>query len=609
MEVLLRRLERALGHRRRIAGGLLALGGLAAIAAWPEETPDCDPSLRVRESWSPERRAEIEAALAAASTRSSTSRVTGVMAEVDGWVERWRESYVRVCEATLVERIQSEALLDARMMCLDRDRAELDALLAVFEAADAEVAQRAVPAVGRLRRPEDCRHQGAELLAMAPPEPAPRIEVEAVRQVLHRVRALHEAGKYERAHVLAVAALRRATATGFAPVRVEAQLRLGMALGKIGQYTQAETELATAHWDAEAIRHEDVATTAAIELVFLLGDRQQRAADARLWGSHADAARRRAGSQSRHEADLLNAVGAAHTTAGAYDEALEAFDRSLEIKRRLYGEHHYEVAMALGNIGNVLDNRGQADRARDYLERSVSMCETLLGSDHPTVGLMVGNLAGVVHHQAQFSEARALYERAIEIKQAALGPDHPSVAFAIDGLGVTLQRLGDYDGAARAHRRALEIAIERLGPEHPFVAAAWTNLGNTHVTTGDHPAARHAFEQALAINVARMGEHHAAVSSPLMGLGVVALAEGDLDGATRYHEQALRAVTQHLGSEDWRVGLAESNLGLVAHRKGAKDRAREHYERARNVLEASLPPEHPDRRVLAERIAALEETP
>jgi len=92
--------------------------------------------------------------LAARSSR--VSPWTRVAPQLDDYAARWRAAHADACEATHVRHEQPEALMDARMSCLEDRRRGLRALVRALEEADAAVVERAVSAVGALPPIEPC---------------------------------------------------------------------------------------------------------------------------------------------------------------------------------------------------------------------------------------------------------------------------------------------------------------------------------------------------------------------------------------------------------------------------------------------------------------------
>ena len=65
-----------------------------------------------------------------------------------------------------------------------------------------------------------------------------------------------------------------------------------------------------------------------------------------------------------------NNIGLVYDRQGKYEEALEYYQKSLDIKIRVVGGDHPNVATSYNNIGNVYNRQGQYERALEYYQSS-----------------------------------------------------------------------------------------------------------------------------------------------------------------------------------------------------------------------------------------------
>ena len=67
------------------------------------------------------------------------------------------------------------------------------------------------------------------------------------------------------------------------------------------------------------------------------------------------------------------------------------FERSLEISKSIYGEHHPGVATSYNNIGFVYYAQGDYSRALEMYERSLEIRKSVYGEHHPDVATSYNN--------------------------------------------------------------------------------------------------------------------------------------------------------------------------------------------------------------------------
>src|SRR5215475_13533274 len=144
-------------------------------------------------------------------------------------------------------------------------------------------------------------------------------------------------------------------------------------------------------------------------------------------------------------------------SAGKYDEALPLAERALEIRQRVLGPSHREVALATNHLALVYFDKGEYGKAEPLYKRALPIIEKSLGEDHPTTAQSISDLAELNHSQGKYAEAEPLYKRALEIREKALGKDHPDTADSLNNLALLYYQRGNYAEAETFYKRALDI--------------------------------------------------------------------------------------------------------------------------------------------------------
>ncbi len=97
----------------------------------------------------------------------------------------------------------------------------------------------------------------------------------------------------------------------------------------------------------------------------------------------------------KNSASVLNSVATIYLSFGKYDIALEYFNKSLEIYRKIFGtDVNTEIAALLCNIGSLYSNIDNNDRAIKYMNESLEINKKIPGTDL--------NIAKNLNHIAAF---------------------------------------------------------------------------------------------------------------------------------------------------------------------------------------------------------------
>jgi CHAT domain-containing protein/Tfp pilus assembly protein PilF len=279
--------------------------------------------------------------------------------------------------------------------------------------------------------------------------------------------------------------------------------------------------------------------------------------------------------------------------ASNYDGALRLVERALEIRERVLGPDHPEVAAAINGLGVLYRQKGEYPKSEQLTRQALEMREKALGPDHPLVADSLNNLAILHSELGDYAKAEALFRRALAVREKALGPEHLDVAQCLNNLGILYRNKGEYAKAEPFYQLALAIFEKRLGPEHLDVAQALNSVANLYWNKGDYTEAEPLYRRALAISEKALGPEHPAVAQYLNSLGILYRNKGEYAKAVPFYQLALAIREKTLGLEHPDVAASLSNLAECYYLDtGETDKAEPLYRRALAIWEKTLGPEH-----------------
>ena len=82
---------------------------------------------------------------------------------------------------------------------------------------------------------------------------------------------------------------------------------------------------------------------------------------------------------------------------GDLKNALVQHQKALEIRTRVFGSDHPDVALSFNNIGVVYEKKGDFENALVQNQKALEIRTRVFGSDHPDVATSYQNLAAVYH--------------------------------------------------------------------------------------------------------------------------------------------------------------------------------------------------------------------
>jgi len=552
MPALLAALERQLPRHRALilaACGLVGVLGGALGLELATRGPVCTGATAAfADAWGEAPRLALTRAFAATGLAYAEDTAGRVGARLGEYQQRWLAAHTDACEATHVRRSQSPALMDRRLRCLDQRRDQLEALLTVYAAADAEVVQHAVAAAAALPAPESC----GDLRALArdedvPADPARLAALAEQRRHLAAAEAESSAGHYAIARTIAEATLAAAEALDDRTLRVEARHSLGEAQAKLAAFTDAESTLAAAYFEALALGRDDLAVALGLRLATTIGDQLARPAEGRLWARHVDALLDRSGRAPADEVHYLSAIGSIAARSGEYPVAETLLREALARVESIEPRDDLALAHALATLASVLGVNGKTLEAVELERRALALREAALGPLHPDLGVTLTNL-GVGHLLlGDHALAEASQRRALEIWRVSMPPGHERLAFPLSALGDLALERGRFDQARADFQEALAIWEDSIGPEHPSALFMQERLATTLLIQGERAAAREHIERALA-GWAQISEPDpGGLTLALMTRAQIAIATADHEAAAAPIERAYQTAEAAFG--------------------------------------------------------------
>jgi serine/threonine protein kinase/Tfp pilus assembly protein PilF len=296
--------------------------------------------------------------------------------------------------------------------------------------------------------------------------------------------------------------------------------------------------------------------------------------------------------QPQVEATAKNAIGELYRRLGSYDEADSLLTSSLEIRKKLFGHDHLEIAESLFNLASLFHDRSEHNRAETMYHSALEMRRRLLGPEHPDVALSINTLARLYRSKGDLDKAEAWFREALGLRKKLFGEEHADVAETLSDLALLLMIKRDHDEAEVLYRKSLAINRRLFGEYHPAVASNLSGLGSVLQEKGDYDAAETLYRQALEIRRRVFGERHWDVASSLVWLGHLLKAKGDYDQAERKIREGLSIYRDAFGEDHEYVGTTLLNLAVLFRDKGDYKKAEPLYREALEIYKLVLEPGH-----------------
>jgi tetratricopeptide (TPR) repeat protein len=350
--------------------------------------------------------------------------------------------------------------------------------------------------------------------------------------------------------------------------------------------------------------------------------------------------------------DLLTAkiYGGIASTLNKLQQYKEAFDTgmiSLELKKRIFGENHLEIASALMLLGEVYvglarvdsalmfytkaldirkstyqkdghpslaecyfaiatvnEKRGLYETELEYLNKGLEIRRRFFGKDGLLYATGLITLADLRTKLGRYSEAESLLKEAVSIQKASKSIRQGDYLITLNKLALLCLHMGRYpeaDSMLLIIGRSLRSSIDQSDDYGSILL----NLGGCYVLEGRYAEAESVLVKAKELTARADGTSNLKYAEMENGLALLYVEWGKYDLALRYSLKALNLSKKILGQEHPDYGTMLNNLGLLYYHMGRYTDAETVYQQSKRIRATTLGVEHPDYAIVLDNLGLL----
>ena len=289
-----------------------------------------------------------------------------------------------------------------------------------------------------------------------------------------------------------------------------------------------------------------------------------------------------------------NNLAGVYKSQGEYQKAEELYKKSLRIKEKIFREEHPDTATSYNNLAGVYDNQGKYQRAEELYKKSLRITEKVFGEEHPATATSYNNLAGVYDSQGEYQKAEELYKKSLRIREKIFGEEHPATTTSYHNLAYMYQSQGEYQKAEELYKKSLRITEKIFGEEHPDTATSYNNLAGVYKSQGEYQRAKELYKKSLRIREKIFGEEHPATTTSYHNLAYMYQSQGEYQKAEELYKKSLRIREKIFGEEHPDTATSYNNLAYMYNSQGECRKAEELYKKSLRITEKIFGEEHPD---------------
>ncbi|CAF1262488.1 unnamed protein product [Adineta steineri] len=279
---------------------------------------------------------------------------------------------------------------------------------------------------------------------------------------------------------------------------------------------------------------------------------------------------------------------------GDNEQAIDYYEKALEIKTKTLPANHPSLAASYNNIGVVYDSMGEYLKALSFYEKALGIEEKTLPTNHPLLAICHGSIGGVYRNMGEYSKALSFYQKAAGIQEKVLPANHPDLAISYNNIGSVYVHMGVYSKALSFYEKALAIYIKTLPANHFLLATSYSNIGGVYREMEECSKSLPFLKKALEIREKTLPANHPSLATSYNNIGSVYIHIGECSKALSFLEKAVGIQEKTLPANHPLLAGSYNNIGFVYSNMREYSKALSFYEKAAGIQEKTLPANHPD---------------
>ena len=322
-------------------------------------------------------------------------------------------------------------------------------------------------------------------------------------------------------------------------------------------------------------------------------------------------------SRQHQRASMLNNLGDVLVTQGKLQEALDAYQQSLAIAKRLAEQDKSNagwqraLSVSYNKVGEVLVAQGRIQEALEAYQQDLAIAKRLAEQDKSNpvwqrdLSISYDRVGNVLVAQGRIQEALNAYQQGLNIRRRLAEQDKSNAGWQRDlsisynKVGEVLEAQGKLPETLDAYQQSLAIAKRLVEQDKSNagwqrdLSVSYNNVGDVLVAEGRIQEALDAYQQSLAIakRLAELDKSNAGwqrdLSLSYNKVGEVLEAQGKLPEALDAYQQSLD-FRRRLAEQDKSNAGSQRDLSVSYDNVGDALAAEGKLQEALNAYQQSL---------------------
>lgn len=280
--------------------------------------------------------------------------------------------------------------------------------------------------------------------------------------------------------------------------------------------------------------------------------------------------------------------GNALLAAGRIKESRQLLVETARVAERALVDDQDSLARILTALGHTYLRNGESQLALETFRKVLELRRRIYGDKHPDVAECHFSIAGCYYRLGDFQQSHAHYKTSLHLYEAAYGPRNEATIEAYSQLGMTSEALGKLSEARQLLEKGVALSLEVYGDSHEATARALKQFAYFCDSIDEYAAAAKAQEQSYRIFAKLLGEDHPSAVSARSSLAHILGNMGRVADALALYKECLASCARNPEGQN----LILINQGISQFVSGAEGIV--YMERALKLAKEIYPDDHPD---------------
>lgn len=270
---------------------------------------------------------------------------------------------------------------------------------------------------------------------------------------------------------------------------------------------------------------------------------------------------------------LYNNLSKIYLVCGQRSKALDYQLKATQIRAKVLGENHPDLATSLCNLSVIYTEMGKSDLALKHALDALAIRQEAFDEKHPDLATSYFNLSSIYVEMGKFDESLDYQLKAIAIRETVFDKNHPDLSLCYNDMAYIYSAMGDLDKGLHFQLKSLHIMEEVFDRYHPELSVAYNNLSIIYRHRGNMEKCLSYQLKSIQIVEKICDQYHPERASSYSNLSMIYNAVDQYDKALDYQLRAKDIQYHSLSENHPNTAIIHNNLSIIYRNIGEFDKS------------------------------------